>query len=627
MSIFPSGLSLSDGAAVDALLADIPVFSIGLLGFGAMSLLVVLKKVNATYFFLFSSILFTFFAAISDLTQILVRRRSRGGGDITNEGLVRSLIITRETLYSIATGLRFFFFWTFVAQPPRCEQASVANSQKHSGKWSRWGMIGLMLQWTTLIASLSVLVLQFLWRIIQSLHRFGPVYDVDNAIEIASSGIFVVKLLLNILIADAPSRWLPFYHYLAAFMVLLINMGIGVGNMISFAFSESTLGRFLLAVELYVITVSVLISLFYPHNQSGNVAGSSHAKRASSFRGLHVSYYDDGLGSLNRSGADNADPRQSRPLPGRRLSSWLGWGAPASLSTRSESTPEDEKRWRSEEDTERGISPPLGEEEITTTISYPEKILGDTEQIARWQDRVSASPRLDSPTTSSLARRDEKPPIPARRQLSDGLVYEFTQPISSAAPTVTSHSRIGSGLRAEVVAKRESAYSLGAFGPLGDDHVASSRSSGFETLLREQNELEKSIATLRVFAARQDPDRGQDTSGAPISDLLGQSRTRESVGAGNVSTSASGRSEFSLSIFPVPPRTRRSGEASISNRRSSTSGLIPLRLPVTVREEQRSGSPANLRPRADSDVSHYDVTSFIGGPSSSRQKAGLALKR
>jgi hypothetical protein len=75
-------------------------------------------------------------------------------------------------------------------------------------------------------------VLQLLWRIVKTL-QFGPVYNVESALEITASGIYIIKLILNATIVEEPCRRQTLWQYTTAFVALLINLGIGVGNLLN----------------------------------------------------------------------------------------------------------------------------------------------------------------------------------------------------------------------------------------------------------------------------------------------------------------------------------------------------------------------------------------------------------
>jgi hypothetical protein len=63
------------------------------------------------------------------------------------------------------------------------------------------------------------------------MHDFGPVYDIDGAVEITTSAIFIVKLLLNVLLVEVSSRRQTLWQYTSVFSALSINMAIGIGNL------------------------------------------------------------------------------------------------------------------------------------------------------------------------------------------------------------------------------------------------------------------------------------------------------------------------------------------------------------------------------------------------------------
>jgi hypothetical protein len=187
---------------------------------------------------LYATVFFAFIASIFDLSQIVTRtHHDKGKGKNTSTGL----IVVREILFAISVGLRFFFFWLFVAEPPRGEIveptpfdpiASLYSKARHSGAWGRWGIIGIILKWALLAVTIVIGVLQIIWRIVPSDNKLGPVYGAEAAMEIVSSALFVVKLLLNTLITPVTPRSKAFQMYAAVIFALLINLGLGIGNVV-----------------------------------------------------------------------------------------------------------------------------------------------------------------------------------------------------------------------------------------------------------------------------------------------------------------------------------------------------------------------------------------------------------
>jgi hypothetical protein len=167
-----------------------------------------------------------------DLTQVSLRHSNSSLVQQEEDNVTHALKIVREVLSSIASSLRFLYFWAFVSQAPLCEQGLATFLPMHSGRWLHWGLIGTVLRWSTLVASLSIFVLQALWRLVHSLRRFGPVYDIESAFEITASGIYIIKLILNALIVDESCRRQTLWQYSTAFFALVINSGIGIGNLL-----------------------------------------------------------------------------------------------------------------------------------------------------------------------------------------------------------------------------------------------------------------------------------------------------------------------------------------------------------------------------------------------------------
>ena len=235
----------------DTLLADIPALSVGLLGFAVLTFFMILKKLKLSVFpkkitgicaltfgisfrasfLLQTSVLFSFFAAMVDLTRVSFRH-SNSILVQEKDNVTSALVTVREALCSIASGLRFLYFWAFVSQAPLCEQGLASFSPMHSGSWFHWGLTGTVLRWSTLVASVSIFVLQALWRLVHSLRRFGPVYDIESAFEITASGVYIIKLILNVLIVEESCRRQTLWQYSTAFFALIINSSIGIGNLL-----------------------------------------------------------------------------------------------------------------------------------------------------------------------------------------------------------------------------------------------------------------------------------------------------------------------------------------------------------------------------------------------------------
>jgi len=558
----------------------------------------ILKKVKLAPFILLSSVIFTFLAAVVDLARISLRHDNSGRVRMDNENLTNTLETVREILSSVASGLRFLYFWAFVSQPPLCEQGSGSFLRLHSGSWLHWGLTGTVLRWSTLFASLSIFVLQILWRTVRPLHRFGPVYNVESALEIGASGVYMIKLLLNSMIVEEDCRRETLWQYTAALFALFINLGVGVGNILEFRFSETSLGRLLLATGLYILIVSSMVFSFYTRPPAPPPLPNLRDKRASSFRGLHVSFYDADLGLV---GEDIANPTSRSPS--QRPSSWLSWNAPQRRSSQIGPSYEDRRRARrseSEEAERGGVSP--SSKQGTSDITQPS----------------SVNLSITDPITRGISEDFSSSPI---TRLPADVVYDSgksSNPRAAAMTTSPDSPTLGDGIGAAQQINRPFLRPQ----QHSDGSLTSSQGSGFEILLREQNELERSIAVLRAMSIpggngkEQKAKTSNAVSDPPERRKLRDSSTTTAYGP----TSASGRSDFSLSVFPEPPEIPRVTEKprTYQSQSPSTLARTPTQRTFNIGEQ---GFPVSTGEgddimafdrRTESAGTHYDVTSFIG---------------
>ncbi|KAI0318487.1 hypothetical protein OF83DRAFT_943969 [Amylostereum chailletii] len=663
--LFPSFLSFVDGSnsTAECLLADIPVIAAGLLGLGVLTFFLVMKKLTLATIFLFSSTLFLSFAPILDLSQILIRGQVDAP---TTSVAVAPLMVTREVFYSISAGLRFLFFWALVAQCPRGEVSPAKGPPSpgkvpvllstfgHSGSWSRWGVIGILLKWTLAGASVAIFLLQILWRDVQEFHNLGTVYATEGGLEIVVSAVLIVKLLLNTSIAETPSRWRTFLHYTPIIAALSFGMALGIGNISYFAFTESTLGRLLLAIEMYISIVSVLISTFYPVSQSTPGIIIQGEKRASSFQGLRLSFRDDPIRPMangNPSGSGPLNSSLSRlSASGRRLSSWL-IRQTSTGRTRPGFERDDERLW-SREDVESGISPTSPNQ--VGAVSYTTSPT-EAKQSARYQDPVftsvlAESQRMDKTYPVNTPTMSQIPVSPqAVQQMASSSRRGVTSAEVSAVPSYYRNSNLTvipppPAAVTNRLSTNSPIFGLngtirdGRFSPIRSavpvNDITSARSSGFEQLMREQVALEESIAQLGLFAPEVDEGTSSRTSVADPSVTRSSLPYDSSGGTGPVS---SVKSEFSLSNFPQPPLVRRSSgnvqPSNLEGRQDSRSSIdseglaiefemVPPRMPAVMSETGDMQLPSSTRTsedtvlgpkmRSDSAGTQYDVTSFIG---------------
>lgn len=190
--------------------------------------------ITSLLFCLHMSVLIAFVSSILDLIQLLIRGSTKVDN---NTGLqsVSGLTSVREVGFALSFGLRFLFFWGFVAQPPPGESRPECNAV-HNGSWRRWGLLGLILEMFTLALVLIDPVLQILYRLITSLHKIGPIYEIESTIQVVLSTVFILKILLNcwVKMLVGGETALPVRKTLAGYSpvitALVISILIGIGN-------------------------------------------------------------------------------------------------------------------------------------------------------------------------------------------------------------------------------------------------------------------------------------------------------------------------------------------------------------------------------------------------------------
>ena len=181
------------------------------------------------------SIFVAFIGAILDLVSVLARGK-RSATAVQNVNPFLSLTIAREVAYAVSFGLRFLFFWGFVACPP-LGQNDGEKDKMHSGSWGRWGITGHSLRWMLMIATVAITALQVIFRIYTPLQQFGALFSAEGALESSISAVLMLKIFLNIYLAALDSygtmtRLRLLVQYSPVLLALLISLGIGVGNVL-----------------------------------------------------------------------------------------------------------------------------------------------------------------------------------------------------------------------------------------------------------------------------------------------------------------------------------------------------------------------------------------------------------
>ena len=187
-------------------------------------------------------------------------------------------------------------------------------------------------------------------------------------------------------------------------------------------------------------------------------------------------------------GEDDANPTGSPRSAVQRALSWLSWSGDASQRLSSQFRPsyEDGGQPRSEEATERGIISPLSEKRLP--LAVPDDI------------QLSS---VNSFTPDHITQRTPERFSSSTTQLPADTVYGNGNPSTamSAAMTTSPDSPM---FGAEGIAEaQESNRPFRKPKEPGHSSITSSQVSGYEGLLREQDQLERSIAALKTMFERE----------------------------------------------------------------------------------------------------------------------------
>ncbi|KAF9786129.1 hypothetical protein BJ322DRAFT_769803 [Thelephora terrestris] len=615
LHFFPSKRDLSDD--LNYVLADIPLLAVGILAFCTFTFLALLKRLGILLTVLHLTVVTAFIASIIDLSQVLQREQSKR--DLGPQ--MDSLVKTREIGYALSNSLRFLFFWIFVAEPPKAERDTPnARAGTHSGNWDAWGIVGLALRWGSLCLTIIVFALQVVWRLDSRVDEFTSAYLAESAIEVILSIILAFKILLNCSHCTIVSKGVCLLDYLGFLLSLNLSIGLGIANIIHLKFTETILGRFFQAVNFYLLVLFSLLAVFTPSwgSKSGH-APSFHQLSprppASSFNvsALNVSTPDPSFVQPRFDSPVIPQTQADTSSHTRRLSGWLAIQRRrlSSLSRRGDSQVDINSQLWKQSQVERGLT-------YWENVSKDSAVLGKTygnhdlyvdtdpvQHLAFEKVKLEA-PRFGRGFIKSLSSRYSNIDLPAP-QMVDRKSWQAGSPVF--------------GLNGIIRPSTGESASVTVTGP--------DRSSNISDLFRKQEELENSIAALKLL---------QGPTAQPSSPT-------SSKRSGEPSTT---RSEFSLSSFPNPPWVTASDLHNPSELPQSRSHvptrntkplhlkapgisvenvpfeLVPPRMPALMAERHRTPS-LPMSETADSEVlvsartqrfdsqgTQYDVTSFIG---------------
>ncbi|KAF8328803.1 uncharacterized protein EI90DRAFT_3125548 [Cantharellus anzutake] len=318
-------------AVVQEITADVPFLALGPMAFGSLTLLVIKSRINLMFGMIVLSGLLSFLGSIIDLISLVVLSND----DLTVSNLAS--VTAREMLFSASVALRFLFFWVLVALPARGEvwrsfsttgwaegSFNLSSDDMHSGSWARWGMIGLFIKYFMLTTVVTVGVLQVIWRVEFTFRASSAItpFTASAILEIVTTIVLALKLLGNLTFVAPELRKMNILDHIPLLSAMAISIGIGIGGLVVARFSEYPIGRFLQALELYILTLYSLIIAFDDVASRNGPAGNPGGKGDCP---------EEWLGAVQIPAADAPHPdtigRRSRFInperPGERLASWV----------------------------------------------------------------------------------------------------------------------------------------------------------------------------------------------------------------------------------------------------------------------------------------------------------------
>ena len=385
-------------------------------------------------------------------------------------------------------------------------------------------------------------------------------------------------------------------------------------------FTESILGRFLQGVSFYILVLCSLLTVFLPPWKSGRVPSFRPLSPKQSTSSFHVTPPDVSTPNISPV-RPQSDPsmiyqqQSERPSSATKMSGWLASQRQrlSNLSHRGGNQGDVTVQLWNQNRAERGLSsweepskhPDVFQKAYGYTDSY---LVTDSFQPPPIEKFRLEAPRLGTGFSESTTSRYLDVYIPPPETV-DRKSWHVDSPVFGLNGIVRP-STGESGRRSQ-----------------GSVTVADpDRSSNISNLFRKQEELDNSIAALKLH---------KGSTGLPTSPSSSKQSGEPSVT----------RSDFSLSNFPSPPWVNSPKSDDLSETQRSPSpvrtvkrlrfnppsisvddvpfDLIPPRMPVSVMEHNRTLSLpvsetadsdiiASARTRFDSQGTQYDVTSFIG---------------
>ncbi|EJD43041.1 hypothetical protein AURDEDRAFT_185803 [Auricularia subglabra TFB-10046 SS5] len=222
-------------------LADVPAIAIGILGFAVAKLLFVFNGMTRPSILILLSVLSAFLGVTFDSFRIF--QTSSDPTDTTT----RTLLVLRELFIAVSIFIRYLFFLEYASRSP---DSTGANNRR----WWEWPIIRVIFEGLLLLTAIVMLVLQLIWRFVDR----PTVYTADVVLEICWTTVLMIKMGYSIIaFPDPANRWSFAKMLLPIMAALLIEWGISVGNAVMRDFADCSAGRFLQAVEVYIILLAL----------------------------------------------------------------------------------------------------------------------------------------------------------------------------------------------------------------------------------------------------------------------------------------------------------------------------------------------------------------------------------
>ncbi|EJU01832.1 hypothetical protein DACRYDRAFT_107566 [Dacryopinax primogenitus] len=251
------GVLLADkDPGASSLLADMPFIGLASIGIAMLLFLVTTRRLTRSSGVLILSIHTAFLGAIMDIANVIVQANT------TSVSRMFPLIVAREVFLAISHASKFFYVWLLSGQSIA---ALIYGGNSFPASWARWGLGGTVANGTLLVLSAGIGLTQLIWRagFLFQLTNYLVLYDLDTILEIATTGLLLAKLTLNIWFSPPFTPMKAAKAYAPLVFATLLGLSGPIGNLLGFMWSDTPYGRLLEAIQLYLYALYALVLSFY----------------------------------------------------------------------------------------------------------------------------------------------------------------------------------------------------------------------------------------------------------------------------------------------------------------------------------------------------------------------------